>query len=115
MKNGFASAIVVLLFVLGLSSVGRAQMAGGQGQPSATTGRGQGQAAAAAGPMSPWKFYPKDRAVGDGGAGSEARPDGQLGWAKFWYGSAAWHKRARTDVNSAGSAVVFDEQAPRKI
>jgi hypothetical protein len=67
MKNRFASAIVVLLLVLGLSSVGRAQTAGGQGQPSATAGRGQGQAAAAAGPRNPWKFYPKDRAMGDGG------------------------------------------------
>jgi hypothetical protein len=67
MKNRFASASVVLLLGLCLLSIGRAQTAGGQGQPSATTGRGQGQAPAAAAPMSPWKFYPRDRAVGDGG------------------------------------------------
>ncbi len=54
MRNQFSGAIVGLAAVLVLSPVVRAQMA--QSQPK------QGNEA-----HSPWKFYPTDRAVGDGG------------------------------------------------
>ena len=57
MKNQFTSAIVALLLVLGLSSMAMAQ--------TAPTNRPQAQPAA--GTKSPWKFYPTDRAIGDGG------------------------------------------------
>lgn len=52
MKNQLTSAIIALLLVLLVS-----QMVSAQSTP-------QGQAA---GTKSPWKFYPTDRAIGDGG------------------------------------------------
>jgi len=57
MKNQFTSAIVALLLVLGLSSMAMAQ----------TAPANRPQARPAAGTKSPWKFYPTDRAIGDGG------------------------------------------------
>ena len=57
MKNQVTSAIVALLVVLGLSSMTMAQTAAGN-RPQAQPG---------AGTKTPWKFYPTDRAIGDGG------------------------------------------------
>src|SRR6185295_6261752 len=69
MKNYLSSAIIGLVFALVFSPAAMAQTANPQGRGAA---RGQGQAATgaqarAAAPKSPWKFYPTDRAIGDGG------------------------------------------------
>src|SRR4051794_29780041 len=70
MKNQFTSAIIALIFALSFSSAAMAQAGNAPGQPAAGRGQARGGAAAqprAAAPKSPWKFYPQDRAVGDGG------------------------------------------------
>src|SRR5436190_5378527 len=76
MKNQFIIAILALILALGISSSAMAQAGNAQGQPAAGRGQGRGQAQggapaqarpAASGPKSPWKFYPQDRAIGDGG------------------------------------------------
>jgi hypothetical protein len=58
MKNQFMRVAAALLLVAGLSSA----MAMAQTAPANRT-----QAQPAAGTKSPWKFYPRDRAIGDGG------------------------------------------------
>ena len=57
MRKPFAGAMLSLLAVLVFSSVAMAQMAQPQSQSQS-----QGNE-----PRSPWKFYPRDNAVGDGG------------------------------------------------
>ena len=57
MKNRLRSTIVGLLLVPLISQIAPAQ----------TTPANRAQTQAAAGNKSPWKFYPMDRAIGDGG------------------------------------------------
>ena len=56
MRKPFAGAMLSLLAVLVFSSVTMAQMA----QPQSPKSQGDE-------PRSPWKFYPRDNVVGDGG------------------------------------------------
>lgn len=63
MKTRLIGAVAGMVLALGLASVAMAQTAPRtQGQPAASA-----RPQAAAGAKSPWKFYPTDRAIGDGG------------------------------------------------
>jgi hypothetical protein len=67
MGKRFASAILALLGVFGFSALAMAQAPAGTSQSGASAAARAQAAQPAAGTRSPWKFYPKDRAVGDGG------------------------------------------------